>query len=108
MYCSDDPVDRSNLGIYNQHFSQLLGNAMGSPVNQQAPTYYIGLDGAAGQPVQSINHFGQVKQMRKEFKKFSKEEFRDLSKEPVIKDILSGMSKIGLDEAKERIKEHLK
>lgn len=52
-------------------------------------------------------HLGQVKQMRKRFKEYSKVEFREISNRPVIKDILSGMTKLNSDEIKGRIAEHL-
>lgn len=54
-----------------------------------------------------MSHFGTVKQFRKEFSKFSKEEFRNVSKEPMIKDILSGMTKLNKEQIIKRIKEHL-
>ena len=41
------------------------------------------------------------------FKQYSKEEFKDMSKEPVIKDILTGTHKMSKIETTDRIKEHL-
>lgn len=52
-------------------------------------------------------HFGMVRELRKQFKKYSKEEFRELSKEPVVKAILTGSAKLSTEEIAERIKEHL-
>lgn len=53
------------------------------------------------------SHFGQVRQMRKKFKEVSKEEFRHLSKEPVVKHILMGATKLDKEQIAERIKEHI-
>jgi hypothetical protein len=55
----------------------------------------------------AITAFGQLRRIRKRFKEYSKEEFRNMSKEPVIKDILSGSHKLTEEEKQERIKEHL-
>jgi hypothetical protein len=55
-----------------------------------------------------LRHFGQVKKARERFKEYSKEDFRDISNEPVIKDILTGSCKISFDEKLERINEYLK
>lgn len=61
-----------------------------------------------GTTIDGKSHFGQVKSFREEFKEYSKEDFRSISKDPVVKDIMSGLSKIGIEEAKERIKAYLK
>ena len=52
-------------------------------------------------------HFRMVRTLRKKFKDYSKEEFRNMSRTPVIKDILSGSHKLTTEEIGNRIKEHL-
>ena len=42
-----------------------------------------------------------------EYKKYSDEKFDDMTKEPIIKDILPGSYKMTKEQAKDRIKEHL-
>ena len=54
-----------------------------------------------------MSHFGTVRDFRKKFNQFSKEEFRNISNEPMIKDILSGMTKLNKEQIMLRIKEHL-
>lgn len=81
--------------VASQHFFQ----------QQQLFQQQLGLQGMCSTP--GMSHFGTVKQFRKEFSKFSKEEFRDVSKEPMIKDILSGMTKLNKEQIIRRIKEHL-
>lgn len=78
-------------------FNQLFGNQLGQ------------LMGTAGSGLQAIapTHFGQVRQMRKQFKQLSKEDFRKLSKEQYVKDILSGSHKLTAEEISSRIKENL-
>lgn len=53
------------------------------------------------------SHLGTVKEFRKRFKEYSKADFREMGNKPVVKDILSGMTKLNKDEIKERIAEHL-
>lgn len=55
----------------------------------------------------AVEHFTMVKDFRKEFKKYTKAEFREISNKPVIKEILSGMTKLNKDQIKERIAQHL-
>lgn len=52
-------------------------------------------------------HLGQVRTVRKAFKEYSKEEFRKLGKDPMVKDILTGTVKLDKDQIIERIKEHV-
>lgn len=68
---------------------------------------YGRLMGVPGLQGVAPNHFGQVRQMRKKFKEISKEEFRHLSKEPVVKHILMGAIKLDKEQITERIKEHI-
>lgn len=56
----------------------------------------------------SNEHLGMVKELRKKFKQYSKEEFRNMSKAPIIKDILAGSHKLSKTEIGDRIEEHLK
>ena len=73
-----------------------------SYMNQLLEQGYMG-----HQQIGGLNHLGQVKTFRNEFSDLSKEEFRNLSKEPMIKDIMISAHKIGKEEAVKRIKEHL-
>lgn len=61
-------------------------------------------DDMGGDPAE---HFGQVRYMRKQFKEYSKEDFRNLSKTPIIKDILTGSCSVPKEEIAARIKQHL-
>ncbi len=60
-----------------------------------------------GTQIPGHSHFGAVRNFRKEFNKFSKEEFRNISNEPMIKDILSGMTKLNEQQIIARIREHI-
>lgn len=53
------------------------------------------------------SHFGTVKKFRNKFSTYSKEDFRKMGKDPLVKDILSGMTKLNQDQIMDRIKEHL-
>ena len=55
----------------------------------------------------ALSHFGQVKNSRKMFKQYSKEEFRNMSTAPVIKDIMTGSTKLTPEEINIRINEHV-
>lgn len=63
--------------------------------------------GALGAQLGQSGHYSAVKKFRREFKQYTKTEFRELSNKPMIKDILSGMTKLNQDQIKDRIKEHL-
>lgn len=52
-------------------------------------------------------HIETIREFRKRFKEHSKAEFREMGNKPVIKDILSGMTKLNKEEIKSRIAEHL-
>lgn len=65
----------------------------------------VGLGGYMSQP--GMPHFGTVKEFRNRFKEYTKAEFRGMGSKPVIKEILSGMTKLNKEEIKERIAEHL-
>lgn len=52
-------------------------------------------------------HFGMVKTFRKKFKEYTKEEFRHISNQPMIKHILIGMTELNKEQIADRIKEHL-
>ncbi len=54
-----------------------------------------------------MSYLGSVRVFRREFKEYSKAEFREISNKPVIKDILSGMTKLNKEEIKDRIAEYL-
>lgn len=57
--------------------------------------------------VNPLTHLSQVKDFRKKFKEYSKAEFREISNQLVIKDILSGMTRLNAEEIKSRIQEHV-
>lgn len=70
----------------------------------------IGTGGAGGGWIMGgtpVEHFGMVRDIRKKFTQYTKEEFRHLSNKPVIKNIVMGMTKLNKDQIAERIKEHL-
>lgn len=52
-------------------------------------------------------HLGSVKYFRKKFKEYSKEEFREMSEKPVIKEILAGLAKVPKEDVAERIRLYL-
>ena len=53
-------------------------------------------------------HIGLVRDFRRKFKEYTKEEFRDLSNKPMIKDILKGgVTKLNEQQIIERVKETL-
>lgn len=79
------------------------GQTLEIPHKQQL----IGIDMGVYPSGSPSDHFGIVKSFRKEFKRYSKNEFRSLSKTPMIKDILSGMTKLNKDQIIDRVKEHL-
>jgi hypothetical protein len=54
-----------------------------------------------------LSHLGTVRDFRKKFKEYTKAEFREMGENPVVKDILKGLSKLNKDEIANRIKEHL-
>lgn len=68
-----------------------------------------GIAGAAMgvNPNLGMSHLGVVREFRRKFKEYSKVEFREVGSSPVIKDILSGMTKLNKEEIKDRIAEHL-
>lgn len=72
-----------------------LNNLMGS---SSLPSSQLGL----------LGHYQQVKEFRKEFKELSKEDFRNMSSDPKVKEIMNGKIQLTFEEKKERIKEHLK
>lgn len=65
----------------------------------------VGIGGAMSTP--GMPHFGTVKEFRKRFKEYTKAEFREMGSKPVIKEILSCMTKLNKEEIKDRIVEHL-
>jgi hypothetical protein len=77
--------------------------------------YQSGLLNLLGQGGQGQNlsqpgmpsHLGAVKEFRKNFKQYTKEEFRHISNTPIVKNILMGMTELNKDQIKDRIKEHL-
>ncbi len=95
----------------DQLAASLFGRGFDMQPGQMIPleSFSGGLNqmGSTPRPGLPDTHFGQVKHFRKEFKKYSKEEFRDMSKEPVIKDILTGTHKMNAEEMKDRIQEHV-
>jgi hypothetical protein len=54
------------------------------------------------------SHLGAVRDFRKSFKEYSKEEFREMGSKPVVKEILTGLTKLNKEEIVERIREYLK
>lgn len=68
------------------------------------------MGGISGELAPSFNgsHREQVKYMRQRFKNYSKEEFREMSKEPVVKEILAGMCTIPKEDIADRIEAHIK
>lgn len=54
-----------------------------------------------------VAHLGMVKTFRKKFKEYTKEEFRHLSNQPMIKHILIGMTSLNKEQIADRVKEHL-
>lgn len=68
----------------------------------------LGVDMGSSNFVTSVSHMTAVREMREEFLDYTKEEFRELSHEPVIKDIMIGSHKLTKEQAAERIKAHLK
>lgn len=54
-----------------------------------------------------LGHQGQVQNIRKKFKELSKEEFRNLSNKPIVKEIMPAALKLSKEEILERIKEHI-
>lgn len=52
-------------------------------------------------------HLGQVRTVRKAFTEYSKEEFRELGKDLMVKHILTGSVKLTKEQILERIKEHV-
>jgi len=58
---------------------------------------------------QSANpsHFGTVRTFRKKFKSYSKEDFRNLSKKPLVKEMLVALEKVPAEDVAERVKAHL-
>lgn len=54
-----------------------------------------------------MNHFGTVKDFRKKFSQYSKEEFRKMGNKPVVKEILLGMTKLNKEEIQNRIAQHI-
>lgn len=57
-------------------------------------------------PSSGMSHLGLVREFRRKFKEYSKAEFREVGSKPVIKDILSGMTKLNKEDIKDRIAEH--
>lgn len=116
--------------VLNSEFELLAARLSRARAEQQMqaaappmPQYFVTVGGGGGgmggsggagwsqimgvEPIGGLNHHGQVKSFRKDFKEHSKEDFRKISNEPIVKDIMSGMVKLGIEETKERIKEHL-
>ena len=73
-------------GLSNQQ-----GIFMGSPIGSTSPF-----------------HLGMVREARKKFKEYTKAEFRNISHEPMVKEILSGLTRLNRDQILDRIKEHIK
>jgi hypothetical protein len=101
------------MAAYNQSY-----NFLSQPINQRVIHLNSYLDQQLQQSYADIlggsmgglplDHYGHVKKFRKEFKQYTKAEFREMSNKPVVKEILSGLTKLNGDEIAERIKEHLK
>lgn len=53
------------------------------------------------------SHFSQVRYMREKFKEYSEEEFRKLSSDPMVKELLSGMAEVPKEEIAIRIKTYM-
>lgn len=58
--------------------------------------------------VNPMSHYSQVRYFRESFKDYSTEDFRKLSKEPLVKDILQGLAVVPKEEVKKRINMWLK
>jgi len=80
--------------IVDQYTEQIIENIMGTSL-------------ALHPDFLNISHNGQVKYFRKNFKEYSKEEFRDMSNDPMVKEILQGSVKLSKEQIVDRIKEHL-
>jgi len=90
-----------------QMADELYQGYLSSDLQQvNVPFYQLGLGLAIGNQL-GMSHLGTVKEFRKKFKEYSKAEFREMGKSPVIKEILSGMTKLNKEQIKERIEEHL-
>ncbi len=89
------PSLQASLQVHSNLIPGIQGVALGTQAKMVSPL---------GMPV---GHFGQVKYFRKKFKEYSKEEFRELSDEPLVKEMLAGMAKVPMEDVAERIKTHL-
>lgn len=89
------------LQAYQQNAYQSWGQAFGQQLQQFQPGLPIPMS------TPDMSHLGTVKEFRRKFKEYTKEEFRSMGKSPVVKEILSGMTKLNKEQIKDRIAEHL-
>lgn len=101
LHFRGNPVPMSNLAEVLQNYNQILDDI------PWAETTMTMVSSTNIRDTQPISHFGQLRRIRKQFKEYSKEDFRNMSKEPMIKDILTGSHKVSEEEKQDRIKEHV-